>query len=64
MSRPDLPWLREAVGLGSVFEARVARRDPARGLVELAFDGGTLLAAESCHRRRGRACACGSRRAR
>ena len=45
MSRPDLPWLRDAVGLGSVFEARVARRDPARGLVEVTFDGGTLLAA-------------------
>jgi molybdate transport system ATP-binding protein len=42
-SRPDLPWLREAVGLGSVFDARVGRRDPERGLVELAFDGGALL---------------------
>ena len=44
MSRPDLPWLREAVGLGSVFDAVVARRHPERGLVELAFDGGALLA--------------------
>jgi molybdate transport system ATP-binding protein len=46
MSRPDLAWLREAVGLGAVFEAVVGRADPGRGLVELAFDGGTLLAAD------------------
>jgi len=45
-SRPDLPWLRDAVGLGSVFEARVVRRNPERGLLELAFDGGTLLASD------------------
>jgi molybdate transport system ATP-binding protein len=44
MSRPDLSWLREAVGLGSVFEATVTRVDSDRGLVELTFDGGTLLA--------------------
>jgi molybdate transport system ATP-binding protein len=42
MSRPDLSWLHEAVGLGSVFEATVGRDD--RGLVTLTFDGGTLLA--------------------
>jgi molybdate transport system ATP-binding protein len=46
MNRPDLPWLREAVGLGSVFDARVTRSDSARGLLELAFDGGTLLTPE------------------
>jgi molybdate transport system ATP-binding protein len=46
MSRPDLTWLREAVGLGSVFDARVARRDSERGLLELTFDGGTLLTSE------------------
>jgi molybdate transport system ATP-binding protein len=46
MSRPDLPWLRDAVGLGSVFEARVARSDSDRGLLELAFDGGTLFASD------------------
>jgi len=46
MSRPDLPWLREAVGLGSVFEAHVGRRYPERGLVELTFDGGALLASD------------------
>ena len=45
-SRPDLPWLREAVGLGSVFDARVTRTLPERGLVELTFDGGSLLAAD------------------
>ena len=44
MSRPDLTWLRDAVGLGSVFEAIVARAYPERGLLELAFEGGTLLA--------------------
>jgi molybdate transport system ATP-binding protein len=42
-NRPDLPWLREAVGLGSVFDARVTRRDSGRGLLELAYDGGTLF---------------------
>ena len=47
MSRPDLTWLREAVGLGSLFDAVVTRAHPSRGLVELAFDGGTLLASDS-----------------
>jgi molybdate transport system ATP-binding protein len=46
MSRPDLSWLREAVGLGSVFDAIVSRTAPDRGLVELTFDGGTLLASD------------------
>ncbi|HVH28375.1 MAG TPA: molybdenum ABC transporter ATP-binding protein [Vicinamibacterales bacterium] len=46
MSRPDLSWVREAVGLGSVFEAVVSRLHPARGLAELAFDGGSLLASD------------------
>jgi molybdate transport system ATP-binding protein len=45
-SRPDIPWLRDAVGLGSVFDARVTRRDPERGLLELTFDGGTILASD------------------
>jgi molybdate transport system ATP-binding protein len=44
MSRPDLSWLREAVGLGSVFDATITRIHADRGLVELTFDGGTLLA--------------------
>jgi molybdate transport system ATP-binding protein len=42
-SRPDLSWLHEAVGPGSVFEAAVSRVEGDRGLVTLAFDGGTLL---------------------
>jgi molybdate transport system ATP-binding protein len=46
VSRPDLAWLREAVGLGSVFEARVAERDHGRGLLRLTFEGGTLLASD------------------
>jgi molybdate transport system ATP-binding protein len=44
MSRPDLSWLHDAVGLGSVFDAAVSRVDADRGLVTLAFDGGTLVA--------------------
>ena len=43
-NRPDLPWLREAVGLGSVLEATVVRVQASRGLAELAFQGGALLA--------------------
>jgi molybdate transport system ATP-binding protein len=43
-SRPDLEFLRDAIGLGSVFDAAAGTVDSARGLVELAFDGGTLLA--------------------
>ena len=45
-SRPDLAGLRDAVGLGSVFDAVVTRRQPGRGLIELTFDGGTLLASD------------------
>jgi molybdate transport system ATP-binding protein len=47
MSRPDLPWLRAAAGLGTVFAARVERRHPDRGLVELSFHGGRLLAPDA-----------------
>jgi molybdate transport system ATP-binding protein len=43
-SCPDLAWLRKAVGLGSVFDAIVVRTDLSNGLVEVGFDGGTLLA--------------------
>ncbi|MDP1570058.1 MAG: molybdenum ABC transporter ATP-binding protein [Vicinamibacterales bacterium] len=43
-SRPDLPWLRETAGLGSLFEATVVRIHASRGLAELAFQGGTLFA--------------------
>src|SRR5262249_336683 len=42
-SRPDLPWLRGAVGLGTVFDATVTRVHADSGLAELAFDGGTLV---------------------
>ena len=44
-SRPDLTWLRATAGLGSLFEATVVRVHAPRGLAELAFEGGTLLAA-------------------
>ena len=43
-SRPDQLWLREAVGLGSVFDATAVSVDRTRGLTQLAFEGGTLLA--------------------
>jgi molybdate transport system ATP-binding protein len=43
MSRPDLTFLRDAIGLGSVFDAVVSRADADRGLLELAFDGGSLV---------------------
>ncbi len=43
-NRPDLPWLRETVGLGSVLGATVVRVLASRGLAELAFQGGVLLA--------------------
>ena len=46
MSRPDLSWLRDAVGLGSVFEAVVTETFPKRGLAALGFDGASLLAAD------------------
>jgi len=45
-SRPDLPWVRTAVGLGSVFDAVVGRSLPSRGLVELNIGGATLLASD------------------
>jgi molybdate transport system ATP-binding protein len=46
MSRPDLAWLRDAVGLGSIFDATVTRTLGHRGLVELSFEGGVLLATD------------------
>jgi molybdate transport system ATP-binding protein len=42
-SRPDVPFLRQAVGLGSVFDAVVAGVDADRGLAVLQFEGGELL---------------------
>lgn len=43
-SRPDLCWLRDAVGLGAVLDTVVSRTLPAQGLLELRFDGGRLVA--------------------
>jgi molybdate transport system ATP-binding protein len=42
-SRPDVPFLRDAVGLGSVFDAVVTRVDAERGLAALQFGGGELF---------------------
>jgi molybdate transport system ATP-binding protein len=42
-SRPDLAFLRDAFGLGSVFDTVVHDVDAGRGLVSLAFEGGQLL---------------------
>jgi molybdate transport system ATP-binding protein len=46
-SRPDLPWLREAVGLGAVVDATVVRVDGARRLAELDVGGSVLLAPQA-----------------
>ena len=43
-SQPDMPWLREMVGLGAVLDADVRRIDAGRGLAELEIPGATLLA--------------------
>ena len=43
-SRPELDWLRDAAGLGSVLDGVVGRADRDRGLVEIACAGCTLLA--------------------
>jgi molybdate transport system ATP-binding protein len=43
-SRPDAGWIADAIGPGAVFDAVVARTDAARGLAELAFEGGVLIA--------------------
>lgn len=42
-SRPDLAFLREAVGAGSVWDGIVAAVHAERALAELAFDGGRLM---------------------
>lgn len=49
LARHDLPELRESLGLGSVIETHVATVDAARGLMTLAFDGGTLVAPNTGH---------------
>ena len=43
MSRPDLAFLRDAIGLGSVFDAVASGVDAEQGLLRLMFDGGMLL---------------------
>jgi molybdate transport system ATP-binding protein len=42
-SRPDLAFLRDAVGAGSVMDAVVSRHDAGRGLTELTVAGRRLL---------------------
>jgi len=44
--RPDLQWVRNAVGLGYVFYALVLRTLAARGLVELGVGSATLLTSD------------------
>jgi molybdate transport system ATP-binding protein len=46
-SRPDLPWLRAAVGLGAVVDATVLRVDAGRRLAELEIGGAVLLAPQA-----------------
>ncbi len=45
MRRADLPGLVDVAGPGTVFDAVVHRTHADRGVVELAFDGGMVLAA-------------------
>ncbi|MFN7982375.1 MAG: molybdenum ABC transporter ATP-binding protein [Vicinamibacterales bacterium] len=49
MARPDLPALRDALGLGSIIETRVESVDATRGLSMLTFDGGSLVAPHTGH---------------
>jgi molybdate transport system ATP-binding protein len=46
-SRPDIGWLADSAGLGTVFDATVVEVDVARGLARLAFDGGILIAPDT-----------------
>jgi molybdate transport system ATP-binding protein len=48
-SRPDLPWLRETVGLGTVIDAAVVRVDQSRGLAAIDIGGSILLAPIADH---------------
>lgn len=43
-ARTDLSWLGASAGLGAVLDATVAEVDPARGLAQLDYDGGRLVA--------------------
>jgi molybdate transport system ATP-binding protein len=44
MRRPDLPGLVDVAGPGTIFDAVVRHHHAGRGVVELAFDGGTIVA--------------------
>jgi molybdate transport system ATP-binding protein len=46
-SRSDQIWMSDAAGVGAVFDATVTRIDARRGLAELAFDGGHLVAPDA-----------------
>jgi molybdate transport system ATP-binding protein len=46
-SRPDLSWLHDTVGLGTVVDATVVRTHAARGLAELDIGGSVLLASRA-----------------
>jgi molybdate transport system ATP-binding protein len=48
-SRPDLPWLRDTVGLGTVIEAAVVRVNPSRGLAEIDIGGSILFTSMADH---------------
>jgi molybdate transport system ATP-binding protein len=54
MARPDLPWARPD-DAGVVLNARVVALDPAYGLVQVAFAGGTLWVGDSATARPGAA---------
>ena len=61
MSRPDLSWLREAVGLGTVFNAIVAQPIPTAGSSSSRSTGDTARGGP--HVAPGTPCACASPRA-
>jgi molybdate transport system ATP-binding protein len=46
-SRPDLNGIGEVAGAGAVFDATVTRIDAGRGLADLTFDGGRLVAPDA-----------------
>jgi molybdate transport system ATP-binding protein len=46
-SRPDLNGIGELAGAGAVFDATVTRIDAGRGLADLTFDGGRLVAPDA-----------------
>jgi molybdate transport system ATP-binding protein len=42
-SRPDVPWLDLVPDAGSVIDGRVESTDAARGIADVAFEGGTMI---------------------